>query len=133
MSNFSLTVSTAAEFPELRPENNNSINAEKYQNLEDWISLDLNLERTKVFEEFWKMGWWVSCASKFGGDFLLYPDDPMHCHSSFIVTVHHSLKKFTPIEIVSYGRLATTVKKKHILCSYDVEKEEITSVVLEWA
>lgn len=38
-----------------------------------------------------------------------------------------------PLDLVAYGRLATAVKKSHLLASWNEEKGEADYLSLEWA
>lgn len=50
------------------------------------------------------------------------------------MTVLSSLdSSIMPLDLVSYGRLATAVKKAHLLASYDEEKDKVEYLSLEWA
>jgi tRNA-splicing endonuclease subunit Sen34 len=61
-------------------------------------------------------------------------DDPLRYHSHFSTTVIPSLEQeIRPIDLVSMGRLATAVKKAHLLCGYDGASEEVSFYSLEWA
>lgn len=37
------------------------------------------------------------------------------------------------MEIVAYGRLGTTVKKVHVLATYNNEQNKVDYISLEWA
>jgi len=43
--------------------------------------------RLRVFVDLWEKGYYLSPASKFGGDYLVYPGDPAEHHSRFVVLV----------------------------------------------
>lgn len=71
---------------------------------------------------------------RFGGDYLVYPGDPLRYHSHFVATVSESpLAKLMPMEIVAHGRLGTATKKAHLLCGWDDEKQEVSYFSIEWA
>ncbi|XP_038051932.1 tRNA-splicing endonuclease subunit Sen34-like [Patiria miniata] len=85
----------------------------------------------RVFRDLWETGYYLTSGCKFGGDFLVYPGDPFLYHSYFIaVCVPHD-KPLSPLELITYGRLGTNVKKTVILCSVD-EEDEVVYTSLQW-
>jgi len=93
-------------------------------------------ERAKcgVFRSLWEQGYFMGGGIKFGGDYLVYPGDPLRYHSHFAATVLDSpLSSLRPMEVVAHGRLGTATKKGHLLCSWDDEKKEVSFMTIEWA
>ncbi|ORE11207.1 tRNA-intron endonuclease catalytic domain-like protein [Rhizopus microsporus var. microsporus] len=87
-----------------------------------------------LFRYFWSLDYYVTSGYKFGGDYLLYPQDPTCCHSQFIVSVMHFDQNITTKDVVQMGRLATNVKKKFVLAGFKNETEdEIAVFSLSWA
>nr|CAG4648325.1 EOG090X0G6M [Moina brachiata] len=80
---------------------------------------DQGLQRMKclVFMDLWEKGYYMTSGQKFGGDFLVYPGDPIRFHSHYIAICVDSEKKLSPYYVVSRGRLGTNVKKTVLLCS----------------
>ncbi|KAG7452673.1 tRNA-intron endonuclease catalytic domain-like protein [Guyanagaster necrorhizus] len=92
-------------------------------------------ERAKcgVFRSLWEQGYFMGGGIKFGGDYLVYPGDPMRYHSHFTATVIDSpLSALQPMEIVAHGRLGTATKKAHLICCWDDKKKEVTLMSIEW-
>jgi len=90
--------------------------------------------RCEVFRDLWEKGYYMGGGSKFGGDWLVYPGDPLRYHSHFVATVQTSLTApLRPIEVVAHGRLGTATKKAHLLCGWDAESREVTYISIEWA
>ncbi|CAH7683111.1 hypothetical protein PPACK8108_LOCUS16418 [Phakopsora pachyrhizi] len=90
--------------------------------------------RCEVFDNLWKRGMFLGLGLKFGCDFLVYPGDSLRFHSHFACTViSDPLRLIEPLAIVSYGRLATAVKKSHLLACWDEETDEVRYMSLEWA
>uniref|UniRef100_T2M6E1 tRNA-splicing endonuclease subunit Sen34 n=1 Tax=Hydra vulgaris TaxID=6087 RepID=T2M6E1_HYDVU len=85
-----------------------------------------------VFQYFWKKGYFLTSAAKFGGDYLVYPGDPLRYHSFFIVLVKDCETGFTPKELINYGRLAASVKKTVVLSHVDTDKN-VKCISLEWS
>ncbi|CAO3700564.1 unnamed protein product [Rhizopus microsporus] len=87
-----------------------------------------------IFRYFWSLGYYVTSGYKFGGDYLLYPQDPTCCHSQFIVSIMHFDQNMTTKDAVQMGRLATNVKKKFVLAGSKNETEDEVAVFsLSWA
>ncbi|KAI8352828.1 tRNA-splicing endonuclease subunit Sen34-like protein [Choanephora cucurbitarum] len=112
----------------LIPEEVYLLNKKGWSNIREDINDTL---RAVVFEYFWSKGFYLTSGIKFGGDFLLYPDDPMCVHSEYIVQTMEHDEELTPLELVGMGRLATNVKKTFVLAS--VIDEMMTYYSIEWA
>ncbi|KZT74135.1 tRNA-intron endonuclease catalytic domain-like protein [Daedalea quercina L-15889] len=90
--------------------------------------------KCRVFRDLWEKGNFMGGGVKFGGDFLVYPGDPMRYHSHFVATVIDSpVSTIKPMEIVAHGRLGTATKKAHLFCGWDDEKQEVSYFSIEWA
>ncbi|KDQ59532.1 hypothetical protein JAAARDRAFT_33108 [Jaapia argillacea MUCL 33604] len=90
--------------------------------------------RCEVFKYLWEKGYFMGIGIKFGGDYLVYPGDPLRYHSHFVATVLESPKSvLRPMEVVAHGRLGTATKKAHLLCAWDEEKGEVECLSIEWA
>ncbi|KAI0283260.1 tRNA intron endonuclease [Russula brevipes] len=90
--------------------------------------------RCEVFRDLWEKGYYMGGGSKFGGDWLVYPGDPLRYHSHFVATVQPSPSApLRPMEIVAHGRLGTATKKAHLLCGWDPVSREVTYISVEWA
>ncbi|KAI0350083.1 tRNA-intron endonuclease catalytic domain-like protein [Trametes cingulata] len=101
-----------------------------------WSYPSTPYERAKcrVFQDLWEKGNFMGGGIKFGGDFLVYPGDPLRYHSHFVATVIESPKApLMPMEIVAHGRLGTATKKSHLFCEWDEEKQEVAYFSVEWA
>ncbi|CCM06028.1 uncharacterized protein FIBRA_08273 [Fibroporia radiculosa] len=93
-------------------------------------------ERAKcgVFRDLWEKGYFMGGGIRFGGDFLVYPGDPLRYHSHFVATVIDApVSTIKPMEIVAHGRLGTATKKAHLLCGWDDERQEVSYFSIEWA
>ncbi|WFD25179.1 tRNA-intron lyase [Malassezia nana] len=73
--------------------------------------------RCAVFEDLHSKGYFLSTGLRFGGDFVVYPGDPLRYHSHYTAAVLATLQTPMPAyHIVAAGRLGTAVKKSHLLC-----------------
>ncbi|POW01605.1 hypothetical protein PSTT_12385 [Puccinia striiformis] len=90
--------------------------------------------RCAVFSALWRQGMFLGIGLKFGCDFLVYPGDSLRFHSHFACTViQDPHKSIAPLSLVSYGRLATAVKKSHLLACWDESTQAVKFLSLEWA
>ncbi|GLB35387.1 putative constitutes one of the two catalytic subunit of the tRNA-splicing endonuclease complex, a complex responsible for identification and cleavage of the splice sites in pre-tRNA [Lyophyllum shimeji] len=90
--------------------------------------------RCGVFRSLWEQGYFMGGGIKFGGDYLVYPGDPLRYHSHFAASVLDSpSSSLRPMEVVAHGRLGTATKKAHLLCCWDDDKKEVSYLTIEWA
>ncbi|KAI8839785.1 hypothetical protein BJ741DRAFT_662682 [Chytriomyces cf. hyalinus JEL632] len=89
-------------------------------------------EKFKVFENLWERGYFLTSAVKFGGDFLLYPGDPLLHHASHVVVVVPMESKLTPFDIISYARMGRNAKKRILLMQYQPETRTVSEMDLNW-
>lgn len=68
-----------------------------------------------VFVDLWRLGYYVSCGSKFGATFLAYARDPTQCHASFLVNIASSLSPVVPLDFVMRGRIGSIARKQAVL------------------
>lgn len=59
--------------------------------------------------------------------------DPLKYHSHFIATVFDINKIISPMDIITFGRLGTTVKKSYMLCSWNQQEDKAIYFCLEWS
>lgn len=88
--------------------------------------------RCKVFSDLWQKGYFITNGNKFGGDYLVYPGDPLRFHSHFIVKILPCGERLTGLDLVSVGRLGSTVKKTSVLASVDLSGKVIYTSV-QWS
>lgn len=73
--------------------------------------------RYRIYKDLWERGFFLSAAGKFGGDFLVYPGDPLRFHAHYIAQCWAPDDPIPLQDLVSAGRLGTSVKKTLLLCS----------------
>nr|XP_056719056.1 tRNA-splicing endonuclease subunit Sen34 [Euleptes europaea] len=88
--------------------------------------------RYRVFQDLWEQGYYITSGSKFGGDFLVYPGDPMRFHAHYIALCVPRDAPLSLCDIISVGRLGTNVKKTVLLCSVD-EEGTVAYTSLQWS
>ncbi|MEQ2184891.1 hypothetical protein GOODEAATRI_012612, partial [Goodea atripinnis] len=73
--------------------------------------------RYQVFRDLWRRGFFLTSAGKFGGDFLVYPGDPLRFHAHFIAVCLTLDESICMLDVLSVARLGSNVKKTVLLCS----------------
>lgn len=86
--------------------------------------------RIQTFQDLHDKGYYLTDGAKFGGDFLVYFGDPICYHAIFIVKCIENEQKISTMEIVTFGRLGTSVKKRAVLAS--VVDGQICYLTINW-
>uniref|UniRef100_A0A2K5VPY4 tRNA-splicing endonuclease subunit Sen34 n=1 Tax=Macaca fascicularis TaxID=9541 RepID=A0A2K5VPY4_MACFA len=73
--------------------------------------------RYSIYRDLWERGFFLSAAGKFGGDFLVYPGDPLRFHAHYIAQCWAPEDPIPLQDLVAAGRLGTSVRKTLLLCS----------------
>ncbi|CAN9511248.1 unnamed protein product [Ophioblennius macclurei] len=73
--------------------------------------------RYQVFSDLRGRGFFLTSAGKFGGDFLVYPGDPLRFHAHFIAVCVGLDESLSLLDVLSVARLGSNVKKTVLLCS----------------
>ncbi|KAB5574728.1 hypothetical protein PHYPO_G00212370 [Pangasianodon hypophthalmus] len=95
--------------------------------------------RFRVYKDLRRKGFYLTAAGKFGGDYLVYPGDPLRFHAHFIALCLPMDEKLPLSDVLAIARLGSNVKKTVLLCSpQDTSEsgEEIEEVVyssLQWS
>ncbi|GBB86151.1 hypothetical protein RclHR1_01260022 [Rhizophagus clarus] len=110
-----------------------SIDIAKQNNLWTWPNTLKDIQKYKIYCDLWNKGYYITSGIKFGGDYLLYPGDPLRYHSHFIATVLDTDKTISPMDIITFGRLGTSVKKSYMLCSWNQQEDKAIYFCLEWS
>ncbi|XP_043937576.1 tRNA-splicing endonuclease subunit Sen34 isoform X2 [Protopterus annectens] len=87
--------------------------------------------RYRVLRDLWNKGYYISAGNKFGGDFLVYPGDPLRFHAHYIAVCCPYKKRIPVYSLIAMGRLGTNVKKTLLLCSVD-SNGDVTYTSLQW-
>ncbi|KAG0263159.1 tRNA-splicing endonuclease subunit [Actinomortierella ambigua] len=74
----------------------------------------------RMYEYLWETHkFYIAPGFKFGGDYLLYASDPLTCHAGWIASVKSLDEAITIRDIASMARLASSVQKSHVFCSFE--------------
>lgn len=85
--------------------------------------------KDRVFSDLWEQGYYITSGLKYGGDFLVYADDPSRSHSTYLAVVTAYQE---PVHsLATLARVANKVKKRVLLCSPD--ENQVHYCTLEWA
>ncbi|KAJ3112805.1 tRNA-splicing endonuclease subunit [Phlyctochytrium bullatum] len=107
-----------------------------------------------VFRAIWKGQWkregeegegtrWrMMVGIRFGGDFLMYPGDPIQHHSTFILSTHLPEEPVPFLEMAAMARVARGTRKQKLLCTWDgplelcdkekMDQGKLVAVGFEW-
>lgn len=88
------------------------------------------LIKYETFKNFWERKFYITSGANFGGDFLVYPGDPIFYHSNYIVRCLNENETVYPTELVVLGRVATTVRKKGVI-SY-LQDGKVNYITIKW-
>ena len=110
------------------------------QNFSQYVEINA-LPRLLIFEDLWQKGYYLTSGIKFGGDYLAYAGsnsthfntfhqhfikqkgDPFIFHAQFVVLIRQFKSNFSPLQIISFGRLGVVVKKSALFISIDFKTE----------
>lgn len=83
----------------------------------------LDTLKYKVYCDLWAEGSWITSGETFGGDFLVYPNEPLYFHASHIIHVltEDEAKAMTSRTFITRTRLSVNVNK---LCTFVYENKE---------
>lgn len=73
--------------------------------------------RFHVYRDLSSKGYYLTSAGKFGGDFLVYPGDPLRFHAHYIALCMSMDEQLPLCDILAIARLGSNVKKTVLLCS----------------
>ncbi|KAL1768619.1 tRNA-splicing endonuclease subunit Sen34 [Sigmodon hispidus] len=88
--------------------------------------------RYSIYRDLWERGFFLSAAGKFGGDFLVYLGDPLRFHTHYIAQCWVADDPIPLQDLVSAGRLGTSVRKTLLLCSPQPDGK-VVYTSLQWA
>ncbi|KAG9273330.1 tRNA-splicing endonuclease subunit Sen34 [Astyanax mexicanus] len=73
--------------------------------------------RFRVYRDLRGRGFYLTAAGKFGGDYLVYPGDPLRFHAHFIALCLSMVEQLPLCDVLAVARLGSNVKKTVLLCS----------------
>lgn len=90
-----------------------------------WSFPTSNIEelRYAVFKDMWERDYYLTNGIKFGGDFLVYPGDPVLFHAKFIVKCVEDVDQVNIHDLVTWSRIGTSTKKTLVVASLGSTKK----------
>lgn len=108
------------------------LDPENQEDIQEWIYKG-KLIKKQVFHDLWHQGFFITNGSKFGGDYLVYPGDPIQFHAKYIVVCCDNHDVYTEEkDLVAKSRLGTNVKKTVLLASYDNHENKVKYKAIKW-
>ncbi|XP_066541574.1 tRNA-splicing endonuclease subunit Sen34 [Hoplias malabaricus] len=94
--------------------------------------------RIRVYRDLRRRGFYLTAAGKFGGDYLVYPGDPLRFHAHFIALCLSMDEQLPLFDVLAVARLGSNVKKTVLLCSPKDPSEagvegEVVYSSLQWS
>nr|NP_001373676.1 tRNA-splicing endonuclease subunit Sen34 isoform 1 [Danio rerio] len=87
--------------------------------------------RFSVYRDLRNKGYYLTSAGKFGGDFLVYPGDPLRFHAHYIALCVSLDEEMPVCDILAIARLGSNVKKTVLLCS--PQDGDVVYSSLQWS
>jgi tRNA-splicing endonuclease subunit Sen34 len=94
-------------------------------------SMTFSCPKFKIFEYLYKKGYYITKGSNFGGDWLLYDNDPEFSHAKFIVMIV-SEDSVAVLDLIASARLATSVKKILLYCWWEEMNQKVGTLEVDW-
>ncbi|XP_047354583.1 tRNA-splicing endonuclease subunit Sen34 isoform X1 [Vespa velutina] len=89
--------------------------------------------RYATFKDLWERGYYITNGEKFGGDFLVYPGDPIMFHSQFIIQCKSRNEEIPITELIGQCRIASHVRKTQILATFSEGGKSVNYQSFQWA
>jgi len=85
-----------------------------------------------IYRDLRNQGLIVTPGVKYGCDFAVYKHGPGIEHAPYMVSMKNRKDEITATEIVKAGRLATTVRKRFIIATTDLEANKPQYLIFKW-
>ncbi|XP_017795269.1 PREDICTED: tRNA-splicing endonuclease subunit Sen34 [Habropoda laboriosa] len=89
--------------------------------------------RYKTYKDLWEKGYYVTSGEKFGGDFLVYPGEPIMFHSQFIILCKDKSEEIPITELSAQCRIACHVRKTQVYAFFSANQDNIKYQSFQWA
>uniref|UniRef100_A0A1B0DJ44 tRNA-splicing endonuclease subunit Sen34 n=1 Tax=Phlebotomus papatasi TaxID=29031 RepID=A0A1B0DJ44_PHLPP len=122
LENLLIQTPTEHPFPRMREETRETQELPEFQEEEEL--------KYQVFCDLWEKGNFLTSGSTFGGDFLIYPSDPLIVHASQVVHVLKESQMDTR-KFISCNRLCVGVKKSCVF-AYREPSGSIAYLTSQW-
>ncbi|KAK0082033.1 hypothetical protein PV325_011179 [Microctonus aethiopoides] len=81
--------------------------------------------RCRVYKDLWEKEFYITPGDKFGGDFLVYPGDPIMFHSQFVVQCKDKNEDITILDLSGQCRVACHVRKTMLYAYLSDDEQNI--------
>ena len=105
--------------------------SQNFSTIDKFELSDSEKNRLVVVKDLRRRNYLITSGSKFGGDFLVYPGDPLVYHAYFIVKVASRSSRMEANELLAFSRLASSVKKVAVVAT--VDGSNVSYVSLQWS
>lgn len=95
---------------------------------------NVNPLKYHVYRDLWQKGKWLTSGERFGGDFLIYPGEPLCFHASHIVHVltYEEAKTLSGQTYSTRVRLSVNVNKLCVFVYEDENTKELCYQTSQW-
>lgn len=98
------------------------------------VAPNLDPFKYRVFCDLWEKGHWLTFGATFGGDFLVYPGEPLLFHASHIIHVlsDDEAKSMNIRTFITRSRLSVNVNKFCTFAYEDSHTKEVCYQTAQW-
>ncbi|QGA54770.1 tRNA-intron lyase [Sulfolobus sp. E5-1-F] len=86
----------------------------------------------KVYEDLREKGFIVRSGVKYGADFAVYTLGPGLEHAPYVVIAVDIDEEITPHELLSFGRVSHSTRKRLVLALVDRKSESVRYIMFKW-
>ncbi|AAK40764.1 tRNA-intron lyase [Saccharolobus solfataricus] len=106
----------------------------EYKKLYEYSAMKINKFEIlyKVYEDLREKGFIVRSGVKYGADFAVYTLGPGLEHAPYVVIAVDIDEEITPHELLSFGRVSHSTKKRLVLALVDRKSEGIRYIMFKW-
>ncbi|KAI7821956.1 hypothetical protein BC939DRAFT_504193 [Gamsiella multidivaricata] len=110
--------SSSADYNSVTEKRNNQQFTADVRSVWSYPASTRDRQKSSAFMYLWATEkYFLAPGMKFGGDYLLYKNDPLICHASMIATIEDRDQPLSLLDLATRARLASTVQKQHLICS----------------
>ncbi|EGI65192.1 tRNA-splicing endonuclease subunit Sen34 [Acromyrmex echinatior] len=86
----------------------------------------------KIYKDLWERQYYITSGEKFGGDFLVYPGDPIMFHSQYIIQCKRADEEIPIMDVIAQCRLSCHVRKTLVFATYHEEEDIVKYQSFQW-
>lgn len=110
----------------------------KIEDIEDLVNHGRSIEgsyffdlKRYVYNDLFQKSWIIRSGHSYGGEFVLYEDDPEKAHSRYVVSVvckERDYESLTMCRLMCMSRVCVAAKKTLLLAMVDLHKDELKKI-----